>query len=75
MTSTSTFLLCFIIITTQTVLNANGLVLPKPTTTMTTKPITNHHHRDYINHNSRINENRRHENKHKVISSILPVSK
>ena len=75
MTSTSTFFLFFIIITTQTVLSVNGLVLPKPTTTMTTKPITNHRHRDYINHNNRINENRRHENKHKVISSILPGTK
>ena len=49
----------------------NSLVIPKPTTILTTKPMTNHRYRDYIQHINRLNENRRHELNHKIISTIL----
>jgi hypothetical protein len=53
----------------------NSLVLPKPTTILTTRPRTNHRYRDYIQHINRLNENRRHELNHKIISTILSGGK
>ena len=53
----------------------NCLVLPKTTTILTTKPMTNHRYRDYIQHINRLNENRRHELNHKIISTILSGGK
>ena len=64
--------LSIIVMAPQVVLTGvNSLVLPKPTTILTTKPMTNHRYRDYIQHINRLNENRRHELNHKIISTIL----
>jgi hypothetical protein len=60
-------------VTTTTVVNS--LVIPKPTTILMTKPMTNHRHRDYINHINRINESRRRELNHKIITNLLSGNK
>jgi hypothetical protein len=60
-----------IIVMAQVLTGVNSLVVPKSTTILTATPMTNHRHRDYIKHVNRINESRRHELNHEIISTIL----
>lgn len=64
-----------IIVMAQVLTGVNSLVVPKSTTILTATPMTNHRHRDYINHINRINESRRRELNHKIITNLLSGNK